>query len=55
MNVGEWLAKLKLKHDPGEYIGIDGKPMVEIAPHCYLNRTAYEAFRKNDPGAYRRK
>jgi hypothetical protein len=43
MNVGEWLAaQLKPKHDPGAYIGIDDKPMVEIAPHCYLNLTAYE-------------
>ena len=41
MNVGEWL-RMQVKAIIS-YVGIDGEEMVEIAPFCYLNRTAYDA------------
>jgi hypothetical protein len=38
MNVGEWLML-----QAARLMGVDDKEMIEIAPYCYLNRTAYEA------------
>ena len=38
MNVGEWLLT-----QANRLLGVDNEEMVEIAPFCYLNRTAYNA------------
>jgi len=44
MNVGEWLAQYMPKRLPSVYRRPhDNEDMIEIAPGCYLNRTAYDA------------
>jgi hypothetical protein len=41
MNVGEWLA-IQAQSVLG-YVTVTTGDWVEIAPHCYLNREAYDA------------